>query len=64
MIHTSLVLRGRDNAGFSTDGKDNNAANVRDSMADTRYDFIRDTEEFRSILNDLNLYAGAWEKRA
>lgn len=63
ITRTSIVLRGQKEGGFSTTGSDNNALELKDSMKDARYDFVRDTEEFRAILAELDEYAGKWSKK-
>ncbi|MBQ8398031.1 MAG: helix-turn-helix transcriptional regulator [Clostridia bacterium] len=61
-VNTSLVLRGRREGGFSTTSTENNAAAVLRSMEKKRYDFVRDTPEFRAIRASLEAYPGDWEK--
>lgn len=60
--HTSLVLRGNKDGGFSTNGSGNAAQTLLDSMNDTRYNFLRDTDAFREILDQLTHWAGEWKK--
>lgn len=61
-VHTSLVLRGRTAGGFTTSNRENNALVMTESLNEPRYDFIRNTDEFKKILSDLAEYAGEWEK--
>ncbi len=60
--HTSLVLRGHKTGGFSTNGSGNAAQTLLDSMNDARYNFLRDTDAFREILDQLTPWAGEWKK--
>ncbi len=63
-IHTSLVLRGLKNGGFSTNSSTNNAQEVLNRMDHARWDFVRETEEFCKIRDFLTGYAGEWQKKA
>jgi len=60
--HTSLVLRGQKAGGFSTNGSGNAAQTLLDSLNDIRYNFLRDTDAFREILDQLTPWAGEWKK--
>ena len=60
--HTSLVLRGKKDGGFSTNASGNAAQILMDSLNDARYNFLRDTDAFREILDLLSPYAGEWKK--
>ncbi|MBQ2707529.1 MAG: helix-turn-helix transcriptional regulator [Clostridia bacterium] len=62
-VNTSLVFRGHNSGGFTTNSSKNNAQSALDSMSHPRYDFIRDTPEFAAISAKLAPYAGDWAKR-
>lgn len=63
-IHTSLAMRGYKTGGFSTNYSTTNAQQVLNRMNHDRWDFVRDTEEFRKIREFLTGYAGEWRKKA
>lgn len=62
IIFGSLVIRGRKESGFTTTNPGNNALIVKDSMNNSRYDFVRDTDQFKEILASLDEYSGNWDK--
>ena len=61
-IHTSLLYRGMEWGGFSTDSAENNASELLEAMGHGRYDFLRETDVFRQITAELEQYAGQWSK--
>lgn len=58
VTHTSLVFRGRRTEGLVIDERWNSAAEVLKEIAQDRYDFIRDTDEFRKITAELESHVG------
>jgi len=60
--HTSLVFRGRRSEGIIFDERWNSVTQLQKEMEESRYDFLRDTAEFREITAELEAYAGQWTK--
>ncbi len=62
-VHTSLLFREYDTSTvcFSTGSKENDALEILTHMDDAEYDFIRDTEEFAKIRDDLKKHAKNWD---
>ena len=60
--HTSLLYRGMEWGGFSTDNSENNAAVLLRDLRSPRYDFVRETAEFGEITAELTQYAGEWSR--
>ncbi|MBR4000588.1 MAG: hypothetical protein IKI93_19845, partial [Clostridia bacterium] len=62
VTHTSLVFRGRRSEGITFNERNNSVTQLLDEMKNPRYDFLRDTAEFREITAELEAYAGQWTK--
>ncbi len=60
--HTSLVFRGRRSEGITFSEQWNSVTQLLKETADSRYDFLRDTDGFREITAELQQYAGQWAK--
>lgn len=61
--YTSLLFRGENGYGYSTNAKLNSAADSLKELNHARYDFLRETPEFEEIRNTLEAHAGEWQKR-
>ena len=62
VTHTSLVFRGRRSEGITFNERNNSVTQLLDEMKNPRYDFLRDTADFREITAKLEQYAGQWTK--
>ncbi len=59
-VYTCLLFRGQSGGSFSTSNQNNTAAQTLSDSEDTVFDFLRDTEEFRAIVEKLTPLAGKW----
>lgn len=62
VTHTSLVFRGRRVVCYSFNERYNSVTQLMKELAESRYDFLRHTDEFREITAELEQYAGQWGK--
>ncbi len=64
LIKTSLLMRGYESyASFSTNCNKNDAMILLGHMETKRYDFIRNSDEFSKIINELKPYAKNWDTK-
>ena len=55
--HTSLIVRGYKYQSVFYGNNENNSLHQLNEMKDGVYDFIREDEEFKSIIEELEAYA-------
>jgi hypothetical protein len=59
--HTSLIFKGLSIGSFSINNKNNYALILCEETKKSDYDFLRENEEFISIIGKAEKYAGKWQ---